>query len=64
MINKGFELERGVSSSETNSKNIKIQDLKKQSLNELNEINKKLEKMKNEFQETTNTLHENSLDIF
>lgn len=64
MTNKNFELERGISSNETNAKNIKIQDLKKQSLDELNQINKKLEEMKNEFEKTTNILNKNSLDIF
>lgn len=64
MTNKSFELERGISSNETNAKNIKIQDLKKQSLDELNQINKKLEEMKNEFEKTTNILNKNSLDIF
>lgn len=64
MTNKNFQLERGISSNETNTKNIKIQDLKKQSLDELNQINKKLEEMKNEFEKTTNVLDRNSLDIF
>lgn len=42
---KGFELERGISSDETHAKNIKIGDLKKKALKELESINKDIEKL-------------------
>lgn len=40
---KGFELERGISSDETHAKNIKIKDLKKKALKELEDIKKDIE---------------------
>lgn len=43
--NKGFELERGISSDETHAKNIKIKDLKKKALKELEDIKKDIEKL-------------------
>lgn len=63
IIHKGFSLERGTSSNETKAKNIKIQDLKKKSLKEINIINKDLEKKQKEFEKITNILYQNSLDI-
>lgn len=60
ITHKGFDLDRGTSSNETKAKNIKIQDLKKRSLEE---INKELEKKQKEFEEITNILYQNSLDI-
>ena len=63
ITHKGFDLERGTSSNETKAKNIKIQDLKKRSLEEINKINKELEKKQKEFEKITNILYQNSLDI-
>lgn len=63
LTNKNFDLDRGVSSKETNSKNIKIQTLKKNSLKELNEINKSLEDKRIELAEVTEILYQNSLNI-
>ncbi|MBZ6007654.1 hypothetical protein K1514_17520, partial [Paraclostridium bifermentans] len=63
LTNKNFDLDRGVSSKETNSKNIKIQTLKKNSLKELNEINRYLEDKREEYQTVTQILYKNSLDI-
>lgn len=58
---KGFELERGISSDETHAKNIKIRDLKKKALKELETINKDIEKLeieKNKRIEDANRVHD------
>lgn len=60
---KKFDLDRGISSKETGAKNIKIQNLKKKSLKEVNEINRYLEDKREEYQTVTQILYKNSLDI-
>lgn len=63
LTNKNFDLDRGVSVKETGAKNIKIQDLKKKSLKEVNEINRYLEDKREEYLTVTQILYKNSLDI-
>jgi hypothetical protein len=63
LTSKKFDLDRGISSKETGAKNIKIQNLKKKSLKEVNEINRYLEDKREEYQTVTETLHKNSLNI-
>lgn len=64
ITSKGFELDRGVSSKETGARNIKIQNLKKKSIKELNEINRYLNDKRDEYETVTKILYKNSLDIF
>lgn len=63
LTSKNFDLDRGISSKETGAKNIKIQNLKKKSLKEVNEINRYLEDKREEYQTVTQILYKNSLDI-
>lgn len=63
LTSKNFDLDRGISSKETGAKNIKIQNLKKKSLKEVNEINRYLEDKRDEYQTVTQILYKNSLDI-
>ena len=63
LTSKKFDLDRGISAKETGAKNIKIQNLKKKSLKELNEINRYLEDKRDEYQTVTQILYKNSLDI-
>lgn len=64
ITSKGFELDRGVSSKETGARNIRIQNLKKKSIKELNEINRYLNDKRDEYETVTKILYKNSLDIF
>lgn len=64
ITSKGFELDRGVSSKETGARNIKIHNLKKKSIKELNEINRYLNDKRDEYETVTKILYKNSLDIF
>lgn len=63
LTNKKFNLDRGISSKETGAKNIKIQNLKKKSIKEVNELNRYLEDKREEYQTVTQILYKNSLDI-
>lgn len=63
ITNKNFDLDRGVSVKETGAKNVKIQNLKKKSLKELNEINRYLDDKRDEYEKVTRILYKNSLDI-
>ena len=63
VTSKGFDLDRGISSKETGAKNIKIQNLKKKSLKELNEINRYLDDKRDEYEKVTKILYKHSLDI-
>ena len=63
VTNKGFDLDRGISAKETGAKNIKIQNLKKKSLKELNELNRYLDDKRDEYEKVTKILYKNSLDI-
>lgn len=63
LTNKKFNLDRGISSKETGAKNIKIQNLKKKSLKEVNELNRYLEDKREEYHTVTQILYKNSLDI-
>lgn len=64
ITSKGFDLDRGVSSKETRARNIRIQNLKKKSIKELNEINRYLNNKRDEYETVTKILYKNSLDIF
>lgn len=64
ITSKGFDLDRGVSSKETGARNIRIQNLKKKSIKELNEINRYLNDKRDEYETVTKILYKNSLDIF
>lgn len=63
ITNKNFDLDRGISVKETGAKNIKIQNLKKKSIKELNEINRYLDDKRDEYETVTKILYKNSLDI-
>lgn len=63
ITSKNFDLDRGISVKETGAKNIKIQNLKKKSLKELNEINRYLDDKRDEYEKVTKILYKNSLDI-
>lgn len=63
LTSKKFDLDRGISSKETGSKNIKIQNLKKKSLKELKEINRYLDDKRDEYETVTKILYKNSLNI-
>lgn len=73
--NKGFKLERGLSSEETHAKNIKIKDLKKMEVRELenkfnnltsevNFLNKERDERVKDLSRINKTLNENSMDMY
>ena len=63
MTDKGFEVERGISSEETKAKNKRIAELKKESLKELEQIKKEIQIARNELNNMSAALYQSSLEL-
>lgn len=63
VTSKGFNLERGISSEETQARNINKQKYKKQLTKDLGEINKELEEKKAMYLEINKHLHKNHMNL-
>ena len=63
MTDKGFEVERGISSKETKAKNKRIAELKKESLKELEQIKKEIQIARNELNNMSDALYQSSLEL-
>ncbi|MGL6186079.1 MAG: MobV family relaxase [Clostridium chrysemydis] len=63
VVNKGFDLERGISSDKTKAKNKRILELKKDTLRELEQLKKELKATKRELNTMSSVLYQNSLEL-
>ena len=63
ITSKGFDLERGISSEETEARNINKRKYKKQLVKDLNEINKELEEKRAMYLEINKSLHKNYMNL-
>lgn len=61
---KGFELERGISSDETNAKNKRIKELKKDSQRELDILKEQIEEAKRELDTMSNIFFKDTLSSY